>query len=313
LNLALRLASWIVVTALTAAAWPPADRPARAELSRSGLATQFGVVYTVSNDQEQKLDVYMPLPIPQPPGAPRLLRPAVMAIHGGSWIGGSKSRYRFAPQDTVIRLARAGMVVVVPDYSLARPGSPSFPTVIDELRTAVRWIRAHASELEIDPERIVVFGQSSGAHLAALLAAPDPSADAAVGHSSQVRAVIGCYGAYDLTALLNQRHLTQDPVRTLLGGSPGPETSVLENASPVTHVTPNYPPTLLIHGTADAWIPPAQSALMAEALARAKVMHQQILIPDARHGFEATVNAPTPRDLLPEIFAFLQLVWNTPL
>jgi dipeptidyl aminopeptidase/acylaminoacyl peptidase len=70
---------------------------------------------------------------------------------------------------------------------------------------------------------------------------------------------------------------------------------------------------LLIHGTADGWIPASQSSRMAEALAQAKVLHKLILLPGVRHGFEATVKSPTPHDLLPDVFAFLELVWNTPL
>ena len=87
-----------------------------------------------------KLDVYSPsaLAIPGRSIAGRL--PAVLAIHGGSWVGGSKSEY--GPQ--VSRLARHGFVVFVADYRLARSGTPGWPEALDDLREAVRWIRMHA-------------------------------------------------------------------------------------------------------------------------------------------------------------------------
>jgi acetyl esterase/lipase len=310
---AVRVVAWLLVVGATAMAWPPANRDPVGKLSQSGLASWFDVTYGRYGNGELKLDVFIPLQPPHPPSTPPLLRPAVLAIHGGSWIGGSKFGYRFAPQDTMVRLARAGMVVVAVDYPLARLGAPSYPTVVEGLRDAVRWIRAHAGELDVDPDRIAAFGQSSGAHLAALLAVRDAVGDAAAGYSSTVQAVIGFYGAYDLAALDSERHLTHDPVHTLVGGSGSVGDDALKTASPIARVAAGYPPTLLVHGTDDAWVAPEQSSRMAGALAGAGVVHKLILVPGARHGFEAMVNAPLPRDLLPEIFAFLEGVWNTPL
>ena len=106
----------------------------------------------------------MPRPVFRPVGEqPRL--PAVLAIHGGSWVGGSKSLY--GPQ--LARLAKAGYVVFAADYRLARPGAPSWPEALDDLRAAVRWIRVHADEYHVDPERIVALGSSAGGCLALLL------------------------------------------------------------------------------------------------------------------------------------------------
>jgi acetyl esterase/lipase len=308
----LRILVWIAVVALTALAWPPARSRLFGQLDLTGITLEQKRVFQVSDRGALTLDVYLPsLP---PPDIPPRPRPAVLAIHGGSWIGGSKADYQFAPRDSAIRLARAGLVVVTVEYSLARPGSPSYPAVVGELRQAVRWIRAHAAELNVDPGRIIAFGQSSGAHLAALLAAVDPNdTDAHEGQSSRVQAVIGFSGAYDLRALLEERHLANDPIRALLSGGEDPSPALLAEASPLGLVNPQFPPMLLVHGTADGWIPVEQSLRMASALERAKVLHKLILLPEARHGFEATVNSPTPRDLLPEIFAFLEVVWNTPL
>jgi len=211
------------------------------------------------------------------------------------------------PNNTIIRLAQQGLVVVAVDYRLARPGSPSWSGVIDDLREAVRWMRRHASELEIDPDRIVALGQSSGAHLAALLGTlPDKLGTDGV--SSRVQAVVSFYGPTDLARLIRTRHLDHEPARILLGND---ETSKTEfQASPIHHVTNDDAPMLLLHGSDDKWVRPEQSARMAEALESAGVPHRLIVVDGARHGFEATVNYPVKCDLLPEILAFLESVWN---
>jgi len=241
----------------------------------------------------------------------------VLAIHGGSWCGGSRTDYRIAkaepssddPDNTIIRLAQQGLVVVAVDYRLARPGSPSWPGVIDDLREAVRWTRRHASELEIDPDRIVALGQSSGAHLAALLGTL-PEELGIDGVSSRVQAVVSFYGPTDLAHLIRTRHLDHEPARTLLGNdeTKNPRTDFL--ASPIHHVTKDDAPMLLLHGSDDTWVRPEQSSRMAEALESAGVPHRLIVVDGARHGFEATVIYPVKCDLLPEILAFLENVWN---
>ena len=105
--------------------------------------------------------------------------------------------FRYDSRNAVVRLAQRGMVVFAIDYRLARPGSPSWPAVVDDLREAVRWVRRHSGEFGVDPGRIAVMGQSSGGHLASLLATlPDePGPD---GVSSRVQAVVSFYGPSDL-------------------------------------------------------------------------------------------------------------------
>jgi acetyl esterase/lipase len=233
----------------------------------------------------------------------------LVAIHGGSWIGGSPRLYRIDPESTAARLARAGLVVVAPEYRLARPGAPSWPAVLVELREVVRWVRRHASELDVDPSRIAALGQSAGGQLAALLGTlPDqPGPD---GVSARVNAVIDFYGPSDLARLVETRHLAHDPVRLFLGEQAANDPVALRDASPIEHVTNDDAPMLLLHGSDDAWVPPEQSARLAAALERAGVRHKLILIEGVRHGFEARVNTSPQRDLLSEILGFLRSVWN---
>jgi acetyl esterase/lipase len=161
--------------------------------------------------------------------------------------------------------------------------------------------------LEIDPDRIVALGQSSGAHLAALLGTL-PEELGSDGVSSRVQAVVSFYGPTDLAQLIRTRHLDHEPARILLGKDETPKTDLL--ASPIHHLTKDDAPMLLLHGSDDTWVRPEQSARMAEALESAGVPHRLIVVDGARHGFEATVNYPVKCDLLPEVLAFLENVWN---
>ena len=187
----------------------------RAALAEAGIRLLEGNVYRVVGSHRAILDVYLPTSRSRPEGRPPG-RPAVLAIHGGSWRGGSRFDYRSDPNSTVVRLARHGLVVIAVDYRLASPRYPSWPHVIEDLREAVRWTRRHASELEIQPDWVAVFGQSSGAHLAALLGTlPDePGID---GVSSRVQAVVSLYGPTDLEHLMGARHVKHEPARILLG------------------------------------------------------------------------------------------------
>jgi len=300
---------WLGLIALTGFGWrmaTPASGPAGA---MGGVTLLEDRVYRTAGTRRVTLDVYLP-PTGSNAAAPASPRAAVIAIHGGSWIGGSMTDYRSDPRNrVVIRLAQRGLVVLAIDYELARPGRPSWPAVLGDLREAVRWARRHAREFNIDPNRIVVLGQSAGAHLAALLATlPDePGPD---GFSSRVQAVVSFYGPSDLARLLAARHLANEPVRTFLGDPAALRAESVADSSPINRVSRDAPPMLLIHGSDDPWVPLEHSVLMAEALKRAGVRHQLIVVPGARHGFDSCVKSPQDRDLQPEILAFLESVWN---
>ena len=144
------------------------------------------------------LDVYLPAGHTATPAAKRG-RPAVLVIHGGSWLGGSAAAWRTDPSDMVVRLAQQGLVVFALDYRLARPDEPSWPAIVGDLREAVRWVRRHGDEFGVDPGRIVVLGISAGAHLAALLGvqSEERGTDSV---SSRVQAVVSFYGPSDLAS-----------------------------------------------------------------------------------------------------------------
>jgi acetyl esterase/lipase len=249
------------------------------------------LVYRQVAGRSLRLDLYVP-PTPAPPGG----WPAIVAIHGGGWRGGSRTEYG----QSLSRLAESGFVVAAIDYRLSRPGAPSWPENLEDVREAVRWLRRHASAYSVDPDRIAAMGASAGGHLAALLGTSgDPSA--------RVQAVIDFYGPTDLVALFSDRQRTTTSLALLLGGSPNEYPGRYQDASPIRHVTTDSAPMLLIHGTDDRLVPLGQSRALAEALARSGVPHRLIVVEHARHGFGLD---PQGRDLLPEILTFLDSTWK---
>jgi acetyl esterase/lipase len=305
--IAVRWLAWTGILAVTAwVGWEPAGSIARSPDDSMIVEPELSDRSTHSG-RRPRLDVYLPSRDDQPPGAGR---PAILLVHAGSWIGGTKASYRGDPWRNATRLTEHGMVVVAADYALGSPDRPSWPEALWDLRESVRWIRLHAAKYGIDPGRIAVLGQSSGAHLAMLLGTENvPPAD---GESfSRVQAVVGFYGPTDLATLARFRQSRRDPVFNLLGRtSPGERSARQAAASPLSRVSPSTSPMLLFHGSDDRWIPPEQSKAMAQSLERAGVLNRLVIVEGARHGFETIVASPKEIDLIPEILAFLARVWN---
>lgn len=300
----IRTVAWLILLGATALL-------VRAETDRTSLpesvSEHLDLVYRRVEGREVRLDVYLPKPT-----GPQGGRPAVVAIHGGGWRGGSKRDMKHMS----IQLAEQGYVVVAIDYFLSRPGRPSWPTNFEDTREAVRWVRRHATDYGIDPDRIAVLGASAGGHLATLLGT-DPDGpfdpDARAGHSSpsedsaRVQAVVDLYGPVDLNAARTSLPLPTTPVSLMLGGPLETMPKRYQAASPVQHVSGEDPPMLIIHGRDDQLIPLEQSRALATALDEAGVPQRLIEVEGASHGFGFHVRE---RNLLPEILAFLDGVWN---
>jgi acetyl esterase/lipase len=257
----------------------------------SPLRIAANLVYRRSGGRSASLDLYAPTTF-RPHGG----WPAIIAIHGGGWRGGNKAEFGHS----LARLAESGFVIAAVDYRLSRPGTPSWPDNVDDVRESVRWLRRHALEYGVDPNRIAALGASAGGHLAALLGtSADPTA--------RVEAVIDFYGPTDLRALFAARQRTTTSLTLFLGGRPDEYPGRYDEASPIRQVSAGSAPMLLIHGTDDLLVPLDQSRMMDEALSQAGVPHRMIIVDHARHGFGLD---PQGRDLVPEIRSFLESVWN---
>jgi acetyl esterase/lipase len=303
-----RMIVWFGVSSVTLWSWSAAPAIERPDWNSLGVSLIKGREYLAAGARRSTLDIYLPTGHSDTAASERR-RPAVLVIHGGSWIGGSAAAWRADPSDVVIRLAQQGLVVFAVEYRLARPGDPSWPAAVADLREAVRWVRRHGDEFGVDPGRIAVLGFSAGAQLAGMIGTLSEER----GHdgvSSRVQAVVSFYGPSDLAALMSFRRLAHEPMRTFIGDGLSRSADLVAEASPISHVTHDDPPFLLLHGSDDRWVPLEQSVRMASTLAIAGVPHRMIVVPGARHGFGMTVEYPTHRDLLPEIIGFLENVWN---
>lgn len=239
------------------------------------VTVEQDVVFGRGGERDLHCDVY------RPPGGDGHA-PAVLLVHGGGWRSGDRTQL----QGYGILLGRAGYVCVASEYRLI-PEAP-WPAQIHDVKAALRWMRANAGELGIDPDRIAVEGNSAGAHLA-LLAAGTPGVaelegeGGNAGEATTVAAAIGVY-APTLFAHGEQRRGAVTLAALIDAGSE----EAASAASPLTHVTADFPPTLLLHGTDDELVPVHASIVMYEALADAGVPTELHLYAEQRHAFDAT-------------------------
>jgi acetyl esterase/lipase len=224
-----------------------------------------------------------------PPSGPD--RPVILFIHGGAWMFGSRRHGGPAFEDGFFdRLVEAGFAVASVDYRLS--GEAIFPAQLNDVKAAVRWLRRHAPEHGLDGTRIVAWGDSAGAHLAALLGLTGDDADLeGTEESSEVTAVIDWYGPADLTTMQAQRppgasldHETpESPEGRLIGGRVSALPDAARAASPIGYVRPGAPPFQIKHGADDTTVPCAQSEQLAAALRAAGVSVDTEWIEGAGH------------------------------
>ena len=220
-------------------------------------------------------------------------RAAIVAIHGGSWRRGDKADLDFGP--ACRWLASAGFVVISVNYRLAPEWS--FPAPLDDVRAAVRWLRApeQVSRLSIDPARIGAFGASAGGNLAALLAL-DGTGDWGTG--TRVAAVVDMSGLSDLREPIEASSLYRgDFVRAqldYLGCAALTECAAAAEASPVTHVDASDPPFLVTHSL-DEFLPVAQSDALVTALRGAGIATTYLTVEGDLHGVSILDHAMAAR------------------
>jgi acetyl esterase/lipase len=250
------------------------------EGERVPVNSAYDVTYAVRGGEALELDVAWP----RAGGT----HPLVVLLHGGGWSGGSRGSLH----EEMLAFARMGYAAATVEYRLTRAPRNTFPAAVADVRCAVRFLRAHAPDYAIDPERVAAAGYSAGAHLASLLGtAPDVAAlDDGSGCGSatggiRVRAVVSYAGPQDLRVNGPYTQEQADLVTNFLGAFPGdaPERAAL--ASPIAHVSPGDPPFLLVHGTRDDLVPVAHARRMAAALRRAGTAATVLELRDRGHEF----------------------------
>jgi acetyl esterase/lipase len=255
------------------------DLPARyAEAMSMGYTAEMpNPVFRLSNlaflpaDRSERLDLYV-----QYARDFKVRRPGVLFIHGGGFTAGDKAEYRSASVSA--DLARAGYVVVSCNYMLGAKDKPGvWPRNIADCRDAIRWMRANADALGLDPDRIAVAGGSAGGYLALMVGLSDdktgPGGDPSAKHSAKVSAVIDMYGVVNFS-----KH----------GKGVVPGVSAADQAAylPENQCDVKDPAVLILHGTADTTVDIQQSKDMVAALKKGNVIHEFIIVEGAPHTFD---------------------------
>ncbi len=255
-------------------------------------AVEKDVTYCTVDGVELKMDVYYP--------SENNGRFAVtMYVHGGGWSSGDKAQGAGAIE--IPELQKAGFLVVSVNYRLAP--EYAFPAMIEDVKCAVRSLRAHADEYNLDPNRIGVWGGSAGGHLAALLGTTDESAGFDVGeyleYSSRVQAVVSMFGPTDLTVSFEGNPIGQS------AGFSGADPAL---TSPVTYASPDDPPFLFLHGEKDALVPIEQSEILLAALQSVGVPAELVPVVNAGHSFKPDGGqvSPSRREIAQLVVTFFE-------
>ncbi len=278
----------------------------------SGLSGDTSAEFTTQifanvDGKDLQFDLYKPQIENENKGA------AVIVIHGGSWNAGNRNDF----PNWNKWLAENGFTVFDIDYRLAP--QPNYLNATGDVKCAILFIKEHAAEFNISPERIALFGRSAGAHLALLAAysANDsripPDCDAN-DKAENVRAVVSFYAPIELLWAFDNpaNEFVINGPKTLadfLGGNPHHSEEIRQRfilASPTAHVSNKTPPTLLVHGGKDQLVREENLQFADEKLNEAGITHKTIFIPYAQHGFDYNFHGFGSQITKPVMLEFLQ-------
>ena len=262
-----------------------AQLPAGAKLERD-------IVYARVGDRKLLLDLCLPAKGTAP-------LPVIVWVHGGGWRSGSKNAGSRARP-----MLERGYAVVDVGYRLS--GEAIFPAQVEDCKAAVRWVRANAAKYSFDPDRIGAWGSSAGGHLVAFLGTAGDvrefDTEANREYSSRVQAVCDWFGPTDFLQMdkhsLKGSRLIHDapnsPESLLVGGpiQEEPYRSLARKANPITYVTKDDPPFLIMHGDKDMSVPLHQSELLYDALKKAGVDTTLRVVKGSGHGLRGEKETP---------------------
>ncbi len=237
------------------------------------------VVYGDAGERPLMLDLVLPKESSEQP------RPLIVFIHGGGWRGGDKAGGVGRVLPFVASGNYAGASI---GYRLS--GEATWPAQIHDCKAAIRWLRANAEKYSIDPDRIGVWGSSAGGHLVNMLGCSGDVAElegdcGSPDRSSRVTCVVSFCGPSDFLARKPvEGGRRPSAVDMLLGGAIEDNQELARRASPVTYVSKDDPPFLLVHGDADGTVPFEHAELLSEAQRKAGVDTTLVRIRGGGHG-----------------------------
>ena len=241
------------------------------------------VTYSIANNTELKLDLYLPK-------NRTVLKPALILFHGGGWVDGQKERNVFY----LLPYLSMGWAVINVEYRLAR-NSPA-PAAVEDCRCALRWVTYHAKEYSLDSSKFVLTGTSAGGHLALITGMlpahsifdrqcpTDPSTRWKEGAEPplKVAAIVNWFGITDVAELIdgpNAKHYAMEWF-----GSMSNRAELAKEVSPINYVRAGLPPIITIHGDEDDVAPYSQAVRLHAALDKANVPNQLVIIKGRKHG-----------------------------
>jgi len=257
-----------------------AEQTAESQDLPEDLRKKKDLVYARLKDRELHLDLYW-----HPKSETSM--PLIIWIHGGAWRKGSKDNV-----GNVLPFLNKGYAVASVAYRLS--DEAQFPSQIQDCKAAVRWLRAHADQYKLNPERFGVWGSSAGGHLVALLGTAGKMEAWEVGEhldqSSRVQAVCDWFGPTDFLRMNDipgrMDHNAPDSPESQLIGSPIQDhPDKVARANPINYITPDDPPFLIMHGIQDFTVLKNQSELLHEALKKKGIPTTLILLDGLAHGF----------------------------
>ncbi len=240
------------------------------------------VVYgTAPDGTKLQLDVWLSGPVGNGP-----LRPALVFVHGGAWVHGTRS---MAP-DWDRWFNQLGYEVFDVEYRL--PPAAHWRDEIGDVKSALGWVAAHAAGYHVDPTRISLMGDSAGANLSILAAysMSDPQLPPSCNVPPvAIRSVINLYGPTDMDLLYRtckSPEYVRSAMEQYIGGTPEEFRERYRILSPLRHVSTNVPPTITLSGTSDRLVSKDHAQILDEALTEVAVPHETILLPGNDHGFD---------------------------
>jgi acetyl esterase/lipase len=236
------------------------------------------------------MDIFPPT-VPDADAAPA---PVIVYVHGGGWTGGDKSWIERLINPAYF--TARGYLLAAVNYRLA----PRYrwPAQIEDVKCALRYLRANAASMKIDPDRIGAWGESAGGHLVSLLGLAGPSAGFEgsgeyAEQSSAVQAVVNLCGPTDLAGI-NAGPYGAELARILFNATPAEAAEILRRASPITYVSGDAPPFLLLAGDQDPLVPPRQARTLHDRLTAAGASSSLVIVKNSGHVFQPVGGALDP-------------------
>jgi acetyl esterase/lipase len=262
--------AWLGFSEETKPPLKPAAAPKNAPAQLTGITTLRDLPYVAGGHERQKLDLFVP--------EKGESLPLIVWIHGGGWSAGSKENC------PALGFLRGGYAVASINYRLSQHAV--YPAQIEDCKSAIRWLRAHAARYRINPDKIGVWGASAGGHLVALLGTTGDVKEFEkgehLGQSSRVQAVCDWFGPTDfmeyygyannkLVAPMVQPDAPDSALARLVGGKLSEKKELVARANPITYASKGDAPFLIMHGDKDPLVPLHQSEILEQSLKKAGV------------------------------------------